>query len=762
MTTTMERRVFLGTLAKAGLVLAATSAGVRRLEAFELPREHGPLAGEWEPSVFLRIADDGTVTVTCHRSEMGQGVRTALVMVMADELEADYATIQLDQGIGDNKYGDQNTDGSTSIRSGSYMKFRNAGAAARMMLEQAAAAEWGVDASAVAAKSGTVVHAASGRSLPFAKLVARARTLSVPQPVVLKQPSQFRLIGKDVPGYDLRNVLTGKAVFGQDASMPGMKYAVVLHPPVYGSKVAKYDAAAALKVKGVEKVIEIPGAPIPSAFLPLGGLAVVASSTWAAIEGRRKLVVTWGASPNDSYDSVAYRAELEASARAEGKKVRDLGDAAGALAGAAKKVEAEYYAPHLAHAPMEPPAALARVSGDSCEAWTCTQNPQASRDTIAAFLKIPKEKVTVHVTLLGGGFGRKSKPDYACEAAFLSRETGAPVKVVWTREDDIQNGFPHTVSLQRLEAGLDASGKIVAWRHRIASPPISSVFAPNQEYHTDQELSLGVLDMPYEVPNVRVEVCKAPAHSRIGWYRSVSNVPQAFAISCFMDELAHAAGKDPVEFLLAALGPERVLDMTKTGTVNPVGNYGAKWEEHPNDIARHRRVLQTVAKESGWGKKLPRGEGMGVAVHRSFLTYVASVVHVKVGPKGEVTIPRVDIAMDCGYAVHPDRVRSQCEGAVIMSLSNALTSELTYRNGRTVQSNYNNYQVLRMSQAPRHTAVHLVHSGGPFGGVGEPGVPPVAPAFVNAIFAATGKRLRSLPVGRQLAGGPGAVPAGSR
>lgn len=748
--TTIERRAFLQSLAASGLVLAAGATGVRRLEALEASADDASLE-PLESSVYLRIAEDGVVTVICHRSEMGQGIRTTLVMAIADELEADWSTVRLEQAIGDPKYGDQNTDGSTSIRNGSYMRFREAGAAARVMLESAAAAQWGVPVAEVAGQSGRVVHARTSRSIGYGQLVARARTLPAPKDVPLKKASEFRFIGKTVPSLDQQAMLTGQAIYGQDARLPGMRIAVIQRPPVYGAKVERFDASAALQVKGVVRVLEVPGAPPPSGFMPLGGVAVIATSTWAALEGRKKLEITWSASPNDGYDSAAYRRELESSVRAAGNTVRDLGNTATSLAGAAKQVEAEYYAPHLAHAPMEPPAAVARVTGDRCEVWTCTQDPQTARDTVAAMLKIPKENVVVNVTLLGGAFGRKSKPDYAIEAAWLAQAMGTPVKVVWTREDDIQNGFPHTVSMQRLEAGLDGAGRIAAWRHRIASPPIASVFAPAQEFHSDGELELGVLDMPYEIPNVRVEVCRAPAHSRIGWYRSVSNVPHAFAICSFMDELAHAAGKDPLAFLLESLGPDRIVDMTKTGTAKPVGNYGAKWEEHPNDIARHRRVLETVAHEAGWGRPLPTGEGRGIAGHRSFLTYVACVVRVKVAADGSLTIPRVDIAMDCGFAVNPDRVRAQCEGAVIMSLSNALTSELSYANGRALQSNYHDYQVLRMNAAPHETHVHLVHSGGPIGGVGEPGVPPVAPALVSAIFVATGKRIRSLPVGSQLA-----------
>jgi isoquinoline 1-oxidoreductase beta subunit len=744
----LERREFLRRLAVTGLVLTVDATGVRRLEAIPAFLAAGD---PFQPSVHLSIGEDGRVTIVCHRSEMGQGIRTGLCMVVADELEADWSAVSVEQAIGDPKYGSQNTDGSSSIRTGEYTRLRQAGAAARQMLEGAAAAEWGVAATEVAAQSGTVVHAATKRSLPFGKLVARARTLPVPAAPRLKDASQFRFIGKEMAGLDLHDILTGRAIFGQDAKLPGMKIAVIVHPPVYGSSVATVDSAAALQVKGVERVITLATTPIPSGFQPLGGVAVIATSTWAALQGRRALKVTWTASPNDTHDSVAYRAQLEASARAPGRIARTQGDVTAALSSAAKTVTAEYYAPHLAHAPMEPPAAVASVTADGCECWACTQDPQASRNEVAAALKIPKEKVICHVTLLGGAFGRKSKPDYVVEAALLSKEMNAPVKVVWTREDDIQNGYPHTVAFQHLESALDANGKVTAWLHRVASPSISSTFAPNQTDLSDGELALGILDLPYAIPNYQIESCKAEGHSRIGWYRSVSNVPHAFAIGSFLDELAHATGRDPRDFLLDLLGPDRIVDMTKVGAAKPVDNYGDTWETHPLDTARYRKVLELATQQAGWGKQLPAGEGLGLAVHRSFLTYVAVVVHAKVTGQGEIVLPRVDIAMDCGFVVHPDRVRSQAEGAVIMGLSNAITSELSFKNGRVVQSNYNDYPVLRMSAAPRELHVHLAASGGPPGGVGEPGVPPVAPALANAVFAATGKRIRSLPMGRQLA-----------
>jgi isoquinoline 1-oxidoreductase beta subunit len=358
--------------------------------------------------------------------------------------------------------------------------------------------------------------------------------------------------------------------------------------------------------------------------------------------------------------------------------------------------------------------------------------------------------VHVDVTLLGGGFGRKSKPDFIVEAALLAKETQRPVKVVWTREDDIRHDYFHTVAAQHLEGGLDGSGRVTGWLHRTVLPTIGSTFAPNQVYQGEGELGQGVSDLPFDIPNLRAECGPAPAHTRIGWYRSVINIPHAFAIGSFVDELAHAAGKDPKEFLLQLLGPDRTVDLTKAGLAVEAWNYGRSFEDYPIDVARYRRVLERVAAESGWGRALPKGRGRGIAVHRSFVSYVAMVFEVEVTPDGGLVIPRVDVAIDAGTLTHPERVRAQMEGATIMGIGNTLLGEITFKEGRVVQSNYTDYQVARMNAAPRALHVHLIESDALPGGVGEPGVPPVAPALCNAIFAATGRRIRSLPVGKQL------------
>jgi isoquinoline 1-oxidoreductase subunit beta len=751
-----RRGVLKGMLSTGGLVLAVTllpaqnaAADTAKWGADGMP--HGTVNN---PLTFVSIAPDGTVTIVCHRSEMGQGVRTGMPLIVADELEADWARVKIAQATGDEvKFGNQDTDGSRSTRH--FMKpMRQAGAAARMMLEAAAAKRWSVALSEVEAHNHEVIHKASGKKLGYGELAADASKMDVPavDQLRLKDPSQFRYIGKEginiVDGFD---ITTGRAKYGQDVHLPGQKYAVIARPPVMGGKVASYDSTDTIKTPGVVKVVEIPAPPIPSAFLPSGGIAVVGDNTWVAIQGRKALKIVWDDGPHGAYDSKAYRAALEAAARQPGAVLRSEGDAAAALASADKRVEAEYYIPHLAHATMEPPSATARIADGKAEIWTSVQSPQAAHDLVAKALGLPPENVTVNVTLLGGGFGRKSKPDYAVEAALVSQGIGgAPVKVVWTREDDIHNGFYHTVSVERLEAGLDKDGKVVAWHHNSVAPTILSIFKPDPKHEMPLEAGMGLVDMPFDVKNISIENGAAEAHTKIGWYRSVSNISHALAIQSFAGELAAAAGKDQKVFILDLIGPARIVDVRNT--TKDFWDYGENPDTYPIDTGRLRNVVELVTDKAGWGRQLPPGHGLGLAVHRSFVTYVAAVVETAVDDKGRVTVPRVDIAVDCGPTVNPDRVRSQMEGAAIMGLSLAMKSEISFKDGRVQQNNFDDYEVLRIDEAPRETHVHIVPHDYDMlpGGVGEPGVPPIAPAFFNAIYAATGKRIRALPLGQQM------------
>jgi len=734
-----RRRFVQGALAGGVLILAARYAP-RLLRAADEPTSLTAV----EPSLWMAIASDGTVTIVAHRSEMGCGSRTALPLVVADELDADWSRVKIDQAIGDPKYGDQDTDGSHSVRS-SFDLMRQVGGAGRAMLITAAAAQWNVSAKDCTTEPHFVVHRSSGRKLGYGELAAAAAKLPVPktEDLKLKSRSEWRYIGKESNSlFDLADMVTGKAIFGMDATMPGMVFASIEHPPVLGQKIKSYDDKAALKVPGVKQTLTIDTVKPPHQFQPLGGVAVIADNTWAAFKGRKSLKIEWDSSPHSVYNSAAYRKTLEATSQKPGKVVRNIGDVDAIFAKGGKIIEAEYYAPHLAHVSMEPPVAVAEYRDGKVLAWAPTQNPQAVQDTIATALGIKKEDVTCHVTLLGGGFGRKSKPDQVAEAAVLSKQLGKPVKVVWTREDDIRFDFFHSVAAMYMKAAIGANGKPTAWLQRSVFPPIDSTFDATATYG-DGEMGLGWNNLPFDIPNHRAENGPAEYHVRIGWLRSVANIYHAFAIQSFADELAKSANQDSVEYLLGLIGPPRIVNLEHKA------DDAEEAKLFPLDTARLRRVVEIAADKSGWGKRsIGKGRGLGIAAHRSFLTYVATVVEVEVDNKGQVHIPGVWTAVDAGTVVSPDNVRNQFEGAAVFGTSLALFGEITATNGVIDQSNFNNYPITRMNRGPRQISVHIVESEAPPAGVGEPGVPPFAPALYNAVFAATGKRVRELPLSK--------------
>ena len=743
----ITRRGFLGT--SGAFALAAYAVPARAFDTYAVGGTDMPHGIVNDPLIFVSIDADGTVTLVAHRSEMGTGSRTSIPMVMADEMEADWSRVKIVQAPGDGpKYGNQDTDGSRSMRHHIQMA-RKIGGAVRTMLARAAAEEWGADPADVTVEMHEVKGPA-GQTMGFGDLAAAAMAQPVPphEEIAYKTEDQFRYIGKgEVQITDLHDITTGDAVYGADVTLPGMKFAVIARPPVLGGKAASYDATQALAVSGVERVHEIPYVSAPPLFAPLGGIAVVASNTWAALQGRDMLEIEWEAGPHGEYNSESYMADLIAQSENPGTIARDQGDIDAAFASAAKTFSGTYTQDHMAHIPMEPPAAIASYADGKLEIWAPVQSPYTTRTDTAKALGLEPEQVTVHVTLLGGGFGRKSKADFVTEAALLSKELGAPVRVQWTREDDVKHSFYHTTSAERIDVALDDAGKVTGWRHRSVAPSILSTFAPDEGNMLPIELAMGMTDLPFDLPNIRCEHGKALAHTRIGWFRAVSNIPHAWAVGSCVGELAQELGKDQRELWLELIGAPRTLDPTAAGLPDNFWNYGEPMAEFPIETGRLANVLNMAADGIGYGGDLPEGEGIGLAVHRSFVSYVACAARVKVAD-GRITVPEMHMAIDCGFAANPERIESQIQGAAVMGMTVALHSGITFEDGAVLQSNYYDYDVVRSDNYPT-VVTHIVPH--PFSvhatGVGEPGVPPVSPAIANGLFAATGERRRHLPMG---------------
>ena len=676
-------------------------------------------AGEaFAPNAFIRITPDGAVTVLIKHLEMGQGVNTGLPALVAEELEVPWKDIRVESAPADHTlYNNllwgpmQGTGGSTAMAN-SYEQLRKAGATAREMLKEAAAQTWKVDRASLKAEAGHVVNPATGQRLSYGQLAQSAALLEVPDKVELKAAKDFKVIGKGFKRTDTRAKSDGSAMFGLDLYLDGMLTAVVARPYRFGDSLKRFNADSALAVPGVKAVFAIPA-----------GVAVVATDTWSAIKGRQALSVEWEPGPGAGLSTESIFASYRELAKKPGAVARNDGDATKVLAGAAKKIVAEFEVPYLAHAPMEPLNCVVQVKEDGCDIWTGDQSQTGDQRNAAQVLGIAPEKVRIHTMFAGGSFGRRanSKSDYIVEGVAIAKRMGVPVKTVWTREDDIHGGFYRPCYLHTLEAGLDDKGHPVAWKHRIvgqsivAGTPFEGGMVKNGVDQTSVE---GASSLPYAIPNLHVDLHSPKLPVPVLWWRSVGSTHTAFVTEVFLDELAHAAGADPVEFRRKLL------------------------KDHP----RHLRVLNLAAEKAGWGKPLPAGWGRGVAVHESFNSYVAEVAEVSVQPDGGFKVERVVCAVDCGTAVTPDVVKAQMEGGIGFGLAAALHSAVTLRDGRAVQSNFDDYRVLRMKEMPR-VEVHIVASDAPPTGVGEPGVPPIAPAVANALFAATGKRLRKLPLG---------------
>jgi isoquinoline 1-oxidoreductase beta subunit len=706
----LQRRDFLraSIVASGGLLIGFHFPGISQLASAQSS------ANVFMPNAFVRVGTDERVTVIVNHSEMGQGVYTSLPMLLAEELDADWTKVGFEPAPVDPKYnhpafGMQITGGSSSVWSG-LEQFRQAGAAARVMLVAAAAQRWKVDASTCRTESGAVLNGAS-RKLTYGQLVAAAAKLTPPEHVQLKDPKTFKLIGKPIKRLDTPEKLNGKAVFGIDVKLPGMLTAVVARPPIFGAKMKSFDDSHAGSMPGVRKIVAIPA-----------GVAVIADSFWQAKMAREALRVEWDEGSMQNFSTTQMMRDFRERAKSPGTSVRKDGDPAAALANAAKKVEAVYEVPYLSHLMMEPLNCVVDLRTDSCEVWTGSQFQTVDRANAAKVAGLPNEKVQLHTTFLGGGFGRRANPqsDFVVEAVQVAKVAGAPVKVIWTREDDMAGGWYRPAFLHAIEGGVDASGNVVGWRSRlvgqsiITGTPFAAMMMKGKDY--DPASVEGVDDLPYSIPNVAVESHQAEISVPVQWLRSVGHSHTAFAVECFVDELAALAGKDPYQFRRGML------------------------EKQP----RHLGVLDLAAQKAGWDKPLPKGMGRGIAVHFAFGSYSAHVAEVSV-TDGRVRVHRMVCAIDCGQYVNPGIIAAQTEGGAIFGASAALFQELTFENGRLQQTNFHTFPVMRMNECPQ-IETHLVESNEKSGGIGEPGVPCAAPAIVNAIFAVTGKRIRRLPI----------------